>query len=188
MVKISPRIAVYYVNPDSKVFGDRFVKLSLKKFNASLTIPHTITRLWVKNIDHITIEDLKPLTEDFVIVILPSKSYYLSIKVHSGVTIITTSFYPANTSYAVDTRYPPLTIIRRVLLEGRPFSFTDGFYAKLDAAGRALLIASTVVFTSLDQMMELSRRILSFRRLPKKQKAVLRRILLHRRRMLTGGK
>jgi hypothetical protein len=127
----------------------------LDKFNASITIPYTIKKIYTKNIDSINVNNLTPIETTFVLVLLPTRRYIFNYESHAGAIIVYLSFHPGNSKYSYAFNYPPLTIVKYYLLEGRPLSFNHWLYQKIKQEGRILMMISASVFESINQMTEL---------------------------------
>lgn len=189
MVKIKYRLTIYYVNPDSYIYQNKYVKLVFNKFNSVLSIPHRIRKIYIDDIDKISINDLKPITTDFVIVIIPTRKYYFNIQTHADTTIVYLSFHPGNGQCSYGFYYPPLTIVRYFLLEGKLFSIDLPIYKRLKRDGRALLIACATVFKDISELDKLYERVLK-KMNNSPYKNTLKKIIIQKRKklLLDGGK
>lgn len=188
MVKLNYKLSIYYVNPDSKIYQKYHVKRVLDKFNASITIPYIIKKIYIKDIDKISINHLIPIETTFVLVLLPTRRYIFNFETHSGAIIVYLSFHPGNSKYSYAFNYPPLTIVKYYLLDGRPFSFKHWLYQKIKQDGRILMIISASVFESIDQLTELYKRILKLNISSKQRFRLLNILKIKKHMALNGGK
>lgn len=182
------------MNPEDKIYLNRNVKVVMDRFFASIK---TSYKLFKKTIDlnkykfntfdfeaRKFLNELAPFTEEFNIIILPTRKYYFYYYFYGEHIILIVSLHSSNPNYSVAFNYTPLTLIRYYLLEGRPLSFTFWLYRKIKQDGKKLMIICSTVFENKKQLNILRKKVY---RMKTKNKLALHQIVLHKIKKVEMG-
>lgn len=183
MPHIALTVGIYFVNHNDFVYNKRYVKLAIQKLMTSLRQPHTVTDITVKNIYKISLLDLKPLTRDLNIVIIPSRAFHFDLMGHSDKTVLILALDAGNPKYSHGIYCQPLTLVRR-FLGGEEMKFGNGsMYFRMKPEGKAIIAACAVNFPDLARLQQLYKSILRIK-LTSKQRFALMRAIDYKRQLL----
>jgi hypothetical protein len=179
-LRIRETVGIYFVNPQDYLYKVTTKAKDIKKFIASIKQPYTIRKITVPFIHKVKLADLAPLNRSLNIVIIPTRTFYFNLMLHSGHIVVMVSLDTGDPKYSHGIYVQPLSLISR-FLGGLPVGVLPGsLYRRLKPEGKAIIVACMTDIEDTAFFVKIYKRLLKIK-LDRKIKSAIIKILLLKR-------